>query len=111
MLGMITSLQGKGVDMTTDDETKRNKEIVCAAKNHETQTGFCDLVKSPLSKGVNSAYGIGFIEGCVWADAHPSNELLDNICVWLKENLNRYEYYGSIDEEALLDDFLRDFSK
>lgn len=84
---------------------------MCAAKEHEKQTGFYDLVKSPLSKGVNSAYGVGFIEGCVWADTHPSNELLDNICKWLKENLNRYEYYGTIDIETLLDDFLKEFSK
>ena len=97
--------------MIISDNIKRNKEIVCAAKNHETQTGFCDLVKSPLSKGVNSAYGVGFIEGCVWADAHPSKEVLNNICKWLEENLDRYEYYGSIDKEALLDDFLREFSK
>lgn len=76
MLGMITGLQGKGVGMTTDDEAKRNKEIVCVAKNHETQTGFCDLVKSPLSKGVNSAYGLGFIEGAVWADNKPSQQAL-----------------------------------
>ena len=42
-----------------------DKEIVEKAKEAEKRTGFGELVHSPISKGVNSAYGIGFIEGMV----------------------------------------------
>lgn len=49
---------------------KREQEIINAAKQHESQACFSELVKSHLSRGVNSAYGIGFIDGCVWADAN-----------------------------------------
>ncbi len=42
-----------------------DKEIVERAKEAEKKTGFGELVHSPISKGVNSAYGIGFIEGMV----------------------------------------------
>lgn len=42
-----------------------DEEIVKRAKEAEKRTGFGELVHSPISKGVNSAYGIGFIEGMV----------------------------------------------
>ena len=42
-----------------------DKEIVERAKKAEKETVFGELVHSPISKGVNSAYGIGFIEGMV----------------------------------------------
>ena len=42
-----------------------DKEIVERAKEAEKMTGFGELVHSPISKGVNSAFGIGFIEGMV----------------------------------------------
>lgn len=42
-----------------------DKEIVERAKEAGKKTDFCELVHSPISKGVNSAYGIGFIEGMV----------------------------------------------
>lgn len=54
----------------------REEEIINAAKEHGKQTFFCDLVKSASSKGVNSAYGLGFIEGAVWADSNPSQQAL-----------------------------------
>lgn len=53
---------------------KRDEEIVNIAKQKEESQVFCDLVKSPLSLGVNSAYGVGFIEGAKWADEYPSME-------------------------------------
>ena len=40
-----------------------DEEIVKRAKEAGKRTGFGVLVHSPISKGVNSAYGIGFIEG------------------------------------------------
>lgn len=49
----------------------RNEEIVLAAKAAEKSTGFGELVHSKESRGVNSAYGIGFLEGAVWSDEHP----------------------------------------
>ena len=42
-----------------------DEEIVKRAKDAEKRTGFGELVHSPISKGVNSAYGIGYIEGMV----------------------------------------------
>ena len=42
-----------------------DEKIVKRAKEAEKRTGFGELVHSPISKGVNSAYGIGFIEGMV----------------------------------------------
>lgn len=42
-----------------------DKEIVERAKEAEKRTGFGELVHSLISKGVNSAFGIGFIEGMV----------------------------------------------
>lgn len=47
------------------------KEIVNAAKEHEKRSGFGELAKSELSRGVNSAYGIGFLDGAEWALAQP----------------------------------------
>jgi hypothetical protein len=48
------------------------EEIVEAAKEHEKKTCFGEIVKSPISKGVNSAYGIGFLEGAEFVN--NSNE-------------------------------------
>ncbi len=42
-----------------------DKEIIERAKEAEKRMGFVGLVHSPISKGVNSAFGIGFIEGMV----------------------------------------------
>lgn len=39
--------------------------IINAAKEYEKTTGFGDIVLK--AKGVNSAAGIGFLEGAVWA--------------------------------------------
>ena len=44
-----------------------DKEIVDAAKKAEEASGFGELVRSNVSRGVNSAYGIGFLEGAAWA--------------------------------------------
>ena len=42
-----------------------DKEIIERAKEAEKRTCFGELVNSPISKGVNSAFGIGYIEGMV----------------------------------------------
>lgn len=44
-----------------------DKQIVEAAKSAEKKTEFGELVHSKVSRGVNSAYGIGFLEGAEWA--------------------------------------------
>jgi hypothetical protein len=44
-----------------------DEQIVEAAKTAEKKTDFGELVHSKVSRGVNSAYGIGFLEGAEWA--------------------------------------------
>ena len=44
-----------------------DEQIVEAAKTAEKKTDFGELVHSQVSRGVNSAYGIGFLEGAEWA--------------------------------------------
>lgn len=44
-----------------------DEQIVNAAKSAEKKTEFGELVHSKVSRGVNSAYGIGFLEGAEWA--------------------------------------------
>ena len=75
----------------------REEQIVKAAKDAEKQMGF--------GEGIPSYYGIGFLEGAVWADEHPINydgkamlyvlnkgaamgrrEMLDKVCQYLFEN-------------------------
>lgn len=85
----------------------REEQIVEAAKAKEEETSFCELVKSPVSRGVDSACGIGFIEGAIWADEHPDlysvtrkavererKHLIDKACEWLEKNACDYEHSG-----------------
>ena len=67
---------------------ERKEEIIQRAKEAEKETAFSDIVLE--AKGVNSSYGIGFLEGCVWADQHPRKGLI--ACEWSDE-----------DEEMFLD--------
>ena len=48
----------------------RKEEIIQTARQKEKEVGFTQIVKD--AKGVNSAYGIGFLEGAEWADNHPN---------------------------------------
>jgi hypothetical protein len=60
---------GTYIDLNVIDSTWphiKAEQIVEAAKNHENQKGFGRLVHSPVSRGVSSAYGIGFLEGAEW---------------------------------------------
>jgi hypothetical protein len=43
-----------------------DEQIVEAAKKAEQKTGFGELVHSQVSRGVHSAFGIGFLEGAEW---------------------------------------------
>ena len=53
----------------------REEQIINAAKKAEKETSFHPIVA--IAKGVNSAYGIGFLEGAKWADEHPRKGLVD----------------------------------
>ena len=44
----------------------RREETIQVIKQKEKEVGFTQIVKE--AKGVNSAYGIGFLEGAEWAD-------------------------------------------
>lgn len=52
----------------------RDEQIINAAKKAEKKERFSPIVKK--AKGVNSAYGIGFLEGAKWADRHPEKDLV-----------------------------------
>ena len=55
----------------------RKEEIKQAARQKEKEVGFTQIVLDV--KGVNSAYGIGFLEGAQWADEHPDIEAIKAI--------------------------------
>lgn len=69
----------------------RQEEIIQAARQKEKEVGFTQIVKD--AKDVNSAYGIGFLEGAEWADNHPNLTWKDirKICLIAK---NVHKYYG-----------------
>ena len=54
-----------------------DEQIVNAAKSAEKKTGFGELVHSKVSRGVNSAYGIGFLEGAEWAREQMLKEAVE----------------------------------
>lgn len=54
------------IDLNVIDSTWpyiTDEQVVEMAKEHEKMQGFGRLVGSPVSRGVNSAYGIGFLDG------------------------------------------------
>lgn len=32
----------------------------------------------------------GFVDGGIWSDCHPSFELIDKVCEWLRDNWRQY---------------------
>lgn len=54
-----------------------DEQIVEAAKFAEKKTDFGELVHSQVSRGVNSAYGIGFLEGAEWAREQMMKEAVE----------------------------------
>lgn len=54
-----------------------DEQIVEAAKSAEKKTEFGDLVHSKVSRGVNSAYGIGFLEGAEWTREQMTKMAVD----------------------------------
>lgn len=57
-----------------------DEQIVEAAKSAEKKTEFGELVHSKVSRGVNSAYGIGFLEGAEWA----REQMMKDFPKWLR---------------------------
>lgn len=72
----------------------RIEEIVKEAKHREKEEGFTQLVKD--TKGICSAYGIGFLEGAEWAD----KTMIDKVCEWLEDNIYDYLYINRDFNEA-----------
>lgn len=54
-----------------------DEQIVEAAKSAEKKTEFGELVHSKVSRGVNSAYGIGFLEGAEWTREQMLKEAVE----------------------------------
>lgn len=60
---------GSYIDLNVIDSTWpyiTDEQIVKAAKEHGKKQGFGRIVGSPVSRGVNSAYGIGFLDGAAY---------------------------------------------
>lgn len=64
-----------------------DEEIVKRAKDAEERTGFGKLVHSQISKGVNSAYGIGYIEGM---EDYRNSLQEDSVSEELDEEIRKY---------------------
>ena len=79
---------------------KREDQIIYAAKSFEKKEGFSPIVMK--AKGVNSAAGIGFLEGAVWAD----KTLIEHIeQLLLTDVLPHFMHGGEADEVvAMLDE-------
>jgi hypothetical protein len=72
-----------------------DKEIIERAKEAEKRTCFGELVHSPISKGVNSAFGIGFIEGMV----EYRNSLQEPASIDFEQEL--YKAFGQVKDFTL----------
>ena len=73
----------------------RKEEIIQTARQKEKEVGFTQIVKD--AKGVNSSYGIGFLEGAEFAD----RTMIEKACEYI--NRHQCEYID-------LDDF-KDYMK
>lgn len=73
----------------------RREETIQVIKQKEKEVGFTQIVKE--AKGVNSAYGIGFLEGVAWADG----TMIEKACKYI--SMHQCEYID-------LDDF-KDYMK
>lgn len=85
----------------------RKEQIIQAAKQAEKEDGFAQIVKG--TKGVNSAYGIGFLEGAEWADSHLNLtwEDIRKICLIAKSVHKYYGFWCQNVYEEILDRFCK----
>lgn len=83
-----------------------DKEIVERAKAAEKRIEFRDLVSSLMSSGVNSPYGIGFIEGMVeYRSSLPEEPVSDD----LEEAARRYAALQAGMKDAMTSDFYDEY--
>lgn len=80
-----------------------DEQIVKAAKFAEKKTEFGELVHSQVSRGVNSAYGIGFLEGAEWAREQMMKEAVEGEFL--------YTPYPTIELDDCKDYNFKDFDK
>ena len=85
----------------------RKEEIIQIARQKEKEVGFSQFVHE--AKGVNSAYGIGFLEGAEWADNHPNLtwEDIRKICLIAKSVHKYYGFWYQHVYEEILDRFCK----
>ena len=83
----------------------RKEQIIQAAKRAENEDGFAQIVKD--ARGVNSAYGIGFLEGAEWADNHPNLTWKDirKICLIAENVHKRYGFWTQSVYEEIFNRF------
>lgn len=62
----------------------RKEEIIQTARQKEKEVGFTQIVKD--AKVVNSAYGIGFLEGAEWAD----ETMIEKACKYISRHQCEY---------------------
>lgn len=62
----------------------RREETIQVIKQKEKEVGFTQIVKE--AKGVNSAYGIGFLEGAEWAD----RTMIEKACKYISRHQCEY---------------------
>lgn len=74
----------------------RKEEIIETARQKEKEIGFSQIVRE--AKGVNSAYGAGFLEGAEWADEHPKDDLLEGILIHGNNDAYRIGYKKAIEK-------------
>jgi len=79
----------------------REEEIISTAREYEQHTGFGDIVRKSHGHGVDSAYGIGFLEGAVWADEHPQYNPYKASIESIKECIERFRECGN-DKDDLI---------
>jgi hypothetical protein len=85
----------------------RKEEIIQTARQKEKEVGFSQFVHE--ARGVNSAYGIGFLEGAEWADNHSNLtwEDIRKICIIAKNVHKYYGFWTQIVYEEILDRFCK----
>lgn len=77
--------------------TEREIRIISAALDRGKENVFSPIVLRQTK--VNNAFGIGFIEGALWADEHPKSPWIsveERLPDYGKEVLVLYEYGGKI---------------
>ena len=83
----------------------RKEEFIRTARRKEKEVGFSQFVHE--ARGVNSAYGIGFLEGAEWADNHPNLTWEDvrKICLIAESVHKFYGFWTQSVYEEILDRF------